>query len=170
VSQGHYRTREDVQEAAPAPALAVASDKTGGGGEGQAEQPYYAGVVYDAKNKAWKARLTIAGQRVSLGMFDSQLEAAKQVDRCALSFSLLLYRMCSAESPLLHSGVYKRDGDASGAHCGSLRNAEKAELDKMTMQEIKEKWARVNPRTLSKTSAYRGVCWCVAGRGTKERG
>jgi hypothetical protein len=65
----------------------------------------------------------------------------------------------------LRSGVYKRDGDASGAHCGPLSDAEKAELDKMTLEEIKTKWKRVNQRTIKKagtSSKYRGVCWCVA--------
>jgi hypothetical protein len=68
----------------------------------------------------------------------------------------------------LRSGVYKRSGDASGAHCGPLSDAEKTELDKMTLEEIRDKWARVNPQTANKTSTYRGVSWCVAGRRTKE--
>jgi hypothetical protein len=70
----------------------------------------------------------------------------------------------------LRSGVYKLKGDASGAHCGLLSDAEKAELDKMTLEEIKAKWARINPRMANKTSAYRGVCWCVARSQTKELG
>ena len=62
----------------------------------------------------------------------------------------------------MHSGIYKRDGDASGAHCGLLSDAEKAELDKMTLNEVKEKWARINPQTVKKacaSSKYRGVRW-----------
>ena len=65
----------------------------------------------------------------------------------------------------MRSCKYKRDDDASGAHCGVLSDAEKAELDKMTLEKIKEKWARVNPKTIKKaglTSKYRGVCWCAA--------
>jgi hypothetical protein len=62
----------------------------------------------------------------------------------------------------LRSCKYKQKGDASGAHCGPLSDAEKAELDTMTLEEIRAKWARVNPQTVNKSSAYRGVCWCVA--------
>ena len=73
----------------------------------------------------------------------------------------------------MHSGAYKLKGEASGAHCGPLSDAEKAELDKMTLEEVKEKWKRVDANTIKKagtSSKYRGVCWCVAGRGRKELG
>ena len=72
----------------------------------------------------------------------------------------------------MRSCVYKRDGDASGAHCGTLSEAEKAELDMMTLEDIKAKWARANLRKIKKTgtpsertgrsSKYRGVWWCVS--------
>ena len=70
----------------------------------------------------------------------------------------------------MRSGVYKLKGDASGANCGSLSDVEKAELDKMTLEEIKQKCERVNPRTANKTSAYRGVSWCVDCRAMEELG
>jgi hypothetical protein len=73
----------------------------------------------------------------------------------------------------LHSGVYKRDGDASGAHCGPLSDAEKAELDKIRLEEVKAKWERIDSRMIKETgqsSKYRGVSWCVARRGLKELG
>ena len=62
----------------------------------------------------------------------------------------------------MHSGVYKVKGDASGVHCGPLSDAEKAELDKMTLEEIKAKWVRVDAKTIKKAGQYRGVSWCVA--------
>jgi hypothetical protein len=120
-------------------------------------------VSYDETHKGWKAYFRIAGKKLHLGMFNSQLEAAKQVDRCAL---LSCWLTCATlRAFLLRSGVYKLEGDSSGAHCGVLSDAEKAELDKMTLEKIKEKWARVNPKTIKKaglTSKYRGVCWCAA--------
>ena len=77
----------------------------------------------------------------------------------------MLHRLRCSESLWIVQFVYKRDADASGAYCGPLSNAEKAELDKMTLEEVKDKWARVNPKTIKKagqSSAYRGVSWCVA--------
>jgi hypothetical protein len=65
------------REAAPAP------DETGDVG-GQTEKSRYTGVTYDETHKGWKARLPIAGKQMRLGMFNSQLKAAKQIDRCAL--------------------------------------------------------------------------------------
>jgi hypothetical protein len=73
----------------------------------------------------------------------------------------------------LRSGFYKLKGDASGPYCGRLSDAEKAELDKMMLEEIKAKWARVDAKMIKKaglTSKYRGVSWCVAGEGSKEQG
>jgi hypothetical protein len=72
----------------------------------------------------------------------------------------------------LHSGVYKLKGDASVSYCGPLSDAEKAELDKMTLEEIRAKWQRADSRHIKKaglSSKYRGVSWCVARR-TKEHG
>ena len=71
----------------------------------------------------------------------------------------------------MRSCAYKLKGDASGTNCGPLSDAEKAELDKMKLEEIKTKWARVNQNTIKKagqTSKYRGVNWCVACRGRKS--
>jgi len=65
----------------------------------------------------------------------------------------------------LRSGMYKLKGDPSGTHCGALSDEEKAELEGMTLEHIKMKWARVDPRMQTKSSAYRGVGWCVACEG-----
>jgi hypothetical protein len=63
--------------------------ETEGGGRGKAEEPRYKGVGYIKDSKCWKALLYLAGKTVFLGVFNSQLEAAKQHDRCA-ALSLLL--------------------------------------------------------------------------------
>ena len=78
---------EAVQEREAAPAVAPA--ETEGGGRGNAEQPRYTGVRYDERSKGWQAYFKIAGKTVHLGIFNTQLDAAKQHDRCA--FSLFLH-------------------------------------------------------------------------------
>jgi hypothetical protein len=73
-----------VQEREAAPAPAVADEVTGDGG-GKTEKSRYTGVRYHNGSKGWQAQLRIPGKDVSLGMFNSQQEAAKQIDRCALA-------------------------------------------------------------------------------------
>jgi hypothetical protein len=93
------------------------------------------------------------------------MTGALSLSFCITSTELRAFSVCS--------GVYKRDGDASGPNCGPLSDAEKAELDKMMLEEIKAEWERVDPRKIKKaglSSKYRGVCWCAICRGLKKLG
>jgi len=135
--------------------------------------------------QCWRARLTFAGKHIHLGSFNTQLEAAKQIDRCVQAAQFPYFnstcifqdaRACAPRtSPPLPSAalpdisrrllsslrprscLYKRDGRTTGPHCGPLSEAEQAEIDGMTLEEIRKKWTRVDVRSKEKTSTYRGV-------------
>jgi hypothetical protein len=75
---------ESVQEREAAPGVAPSDD-----GDEEKALPLFKGVYRKKAYKAWKAEITIAGKIIGLGMFNTQLDAAKQHDRCVLgSFCL----------------------------------------------------------------------------------
>jgi len=88
--------RPGAAEAAPAAPAAVAAAKRGGSRppieeeKPERQQQYFRGVGCDKRTGSWKAGLRCEGQKdsFSLGIFNTALEAAKQVDRRALPLSV----------------------------------------------------------------------------------
>jgi hypothetical protein len=54
-------------------------NRPGVGGSSQ-----YKGVSYDKEHKKWEAGITLRGKRIHIGLFESEIEAARAYDRKAL--------------------------------------------------------------------------------------